>query len=270
MVFAKFSSVIFLALISAQTALGVDHIYSEVLLKKLNQRIGKVLSESLEAQVFIEEDLSLAMKTLESAKIKWENTLSELPYLFSDAGKKTIFLSRYYSFNTTKEEQVSLVTEILFNLKRQLEGSTLSIPQARIRIFAQKFSSLLLGETDSCSLSLSPLPTLLTRSQRDKFTPELISLLEARDYTYESTWAENIVWIEAKETTDGGCGGNNRNKIELTFSLVNLRQQKSETISKATGTSCGYSDQHKNEALNKLMKKIRSQLPKCNHALETF
>jgi hypothetical protein len=271
MVFGKINWLVFIALVlTAQKAISADLIYSEVLLKKLNQRIEKVLSESVEAQVFVEEDLTGAIQTLDRAAIKWENSFSQYPYLFSDSGKKTVSLSQFTSFNTTYEEQVVLVTEILFNIKRQLDGSTLSVPKTRIQLFAQKFSPRLLNEVDDCSLSLSPLPSLLTRAQRDEFNSELVSLLEPRGYAYESTWGSNVVWVEAKEHTDAECHGNNRNILDLKLTLVSLQKQKSEELISVTGTSCGFDYSHKDQAMKNLIKKMKRNLPKCNRAFRNF
>jgi hypothetical protein len=271
MVFGKINWLVFVAIVlTAQKAVAADLIYSEVLLKKLNQRIERVLSESTEAQVFLEEDLTGAIQTLDRASVKWENTFSQYPFLNSDSGKKTVGLSKFMSFNTTITEQVVLVTEILFNIKRQLDGSTLFVPKARIQLFAQKFSPRLLNAVDDCSLSLSPLSPTLTRTQRDEFTTELVSLIESREYAYESTWANNVIWLEVKERTDGGCRGNNRNIMEIKLTLVSLQKQMSEELVSVSGTSCGYSDSHKDEAMKNLIKKMKRNLPKCNRAFRNF
>lgn len=243
-----------------------DHVYTEVVLKKIAQRIEKMLSESLEAQVFIEEDLNQAVKVIKNAQIKWQNSYSQFPTIFQNGANRSLRLSKYLSMKSTSNEQIIITLEILFHIKRQLEGSTLQIPKVRIKLFAQKFSPILLSETDSCSTSTFPLPSSLPLAQRDEFQLELISLLESRGHSYDSTWGTNIIWIDAKERTDGECNGNNRNIFELSMKLINIKEQTGEIIAQAVGTSCGYSESHKEQALKKLIKEIKSALPKCNSA----
>ncbi len=247
-------------------AWGADNVYSEVVIKKIAQRIQKTLTESVEAQVFLDEDLTEAIKVLTLAEIKWRDSLSQYPFLSRERSKYSITLSKHLSMKGPNHEQVTSTLEILYLIKRQLEGSTLLIPTTRIKLFSQKFSPRLLDVLNSCSISTFPLPFSLSATQRDEFNSELVSLLEARGYSYESTWGAMVVWLSAKEKTDGGCNGGNRNLFDLSVRLINLEEQIGFDVASATGTSCGYSIKHKEEALKKLIKTMKSALPKCNIA----
>lgn len=243
-----------------------DHIYSEVALKKISQRIQKTLVESLEAQVFLEEDLSRAIQVLEKAQIKWVNSFSQYPILSAESVNRTIGMSKYLSMKGPSTEQVIITLEILFHIKRQLEGSTLFIPNARIKLFSQKFAPRLFEVSNPCSISIYPLPPTLSPTQRDEFNSQLISLLEARGHSYDSTWNTSTLWLSTKERTDGGCNGKNRNIFETSIRLINLEEQTGIDIAEGTGTSCGYSTEHKDESLKKLIKSLKTALPKCTIA----
>lgn len=236
---------------------------SEVFVKKMNDRIQALLKSSLEAQVFLGEDLLAASDLLDSAEIVWTEDLSQYPFL----NGQQIYLSEAFSFQASNPEKIVLVMEILFHLKRQLEASQLPLPEVRIHLFAQKFSPILLGEKGSCTFSLYPLQIPLTSSQRENVTKNVLSLISSSEFEYDSKWAEWILVIKGKERTDGGCHGNNRNIMEVQVELFNMRELASTVIAKVRTESCGYETKHRDEMTKKLSKEIKKHMPKCHNAL---
>jgi hypothetical protein len=237
--------------------------YKEAYLKKLNDRIQLVLRNSNEANIFLGEDLLEASKILDSASIKWINNYSALPYLNSTDRGPEITLSANSSFSATDEQKVVLIMEILFQVKRQHEGSLLLVPKTRILLFARKFHPEIMAENDPCGLSVFPLQIKAYQFGREEFLSRLLSYLPENHYNYASKKANWVLWIEGKESTDGGCGGSNRNIMKAAAYLFNVKEKQIITLGEVTTKSCSRDTDHIDLALRRLNRKIKNNIPNC-------
>ncbi len=235
----------------------------EILLKETNVRILYLLRNSNEAAAFLREDLTDVLKTLENAKIQWSENIDEKPFLIHEEGVNTIYLSKHFSFVGPYENTLSTVLNILFSLKRQLEMSRMPHPTLRIELFAKKFSPILFSEESSCGLSLYPLSFPLKSTQREKLYKQLLSLLSKKGIGFSSKWADLIMWIDLKRSSDLGCWGNNRNIIELTVNSINVHNQKKNTHTIVKQTACGYDTPNMDVAINKALKNLKHNFPAC-------
>lgn len=231
-----------------------DKIAQEVFLKKINQRFSEVLKESTEARVFLDEDLRSASEFLALAKIKWLPTYQEgAQLLLIERGM--VGLSQHYSFMTSPIAQVEILMEFLFQLKRQLEGSTLFIPQARIKLFAQRYAPMLLSEDDPCSLSLFPFAFEISDEVRADFTYNALKKIARKNYSYQSTWSRRVMVVEKIKS----------NKVTLRASLLDWRNLSAQVIAESSALSRGDEREALANALRKLSKRINNHLPACNH-----
>lgn len=249
------------------SALGQSHQVREALLKSLNTRVQTLLKTSIEAQVFLAEDLTETIKLLATSKIIWADSYSDYPFLISSQNGGEIILSTHFGFKGTPEAKTAFFIKLLFNLKRQLEGSRDLIPEFRLKIFSKKFSSSLFDEDDKCDISIHELKQTHS-SIRGPLFNESLSRLSLAGYSYHSSRPHWILVINGKEKTDTGCQGNNRNIYSLEAELVNTRTGQSSKLLSAEGASCGHSQKHYRKSLKKFLKKIKHQLPKCNETLD--
>lgn len=226
----------------------------EVFLKKLNQRFLQVLRDSNEARVFLDEDLSHTSQFLAHTKIKWLKTYQEGAQLLILDDGMMIGLSQHYSFMASPVDQVEILVEFLFQLKRKLEGSSLFIPYMRIKLFAQKYAPIILTETDPCSLSLYSLDLKVSDEARSDFSTNALKNLTKKNYSYHSTWSRWIILVEKTQSFE-----NQRSQMTLTASLLDWKNLAKEVISE---TSTSGKDVEK--ALKKLSKQINNQLPACD------
>ncbi len=249
------------------SALGQGHQAREALLKSLNTRVHTLLKTSIEAQVFLDEDLTETIKLLATSKITWADSYSDYPFLMSSQNGGEIILSTHFGFKGTPETKTAFFIKLLFNLKRQLEGSRDFLPEFRIKIFSKKFSTILFDELDNCDISIHELTQIQT-SIRGLLFNESLSRLSSAGYSYHSSRPHWILVINGKEKTDTECQGNNRNIYTLEAELVNTRTSQISKLLRAEGTSCGHSQKHYKKSLKRFLKKIRHQLPKCTDTLD--
>lgn len=239
----------------------------EALLKGLNTRLQTLLRSSIEAQVFLDEDLTESVKLLSSSKINWVDSLSEYPFVITSQNGGEITLSKHLGFKGSPEAKTSLLVTMLFNIKRQLEVGTLPLPNFRIKIFSRKFSSYIFDRTDSCDISVFQLNRVHSSIKTEILT-KTISKTQEKGFTYHSSRPAWILMITGKETTDTGCGGDNRNIYRLSAELLNMRTSETKSLPSSEGTSCGFSENHYKKAAKEFIKTINNQLPKCTQTLE--
>ncbi len=262
----KYSILLAFALLTAHAfAQGVSS--KEAILKSWNKRIETLIKSSIEARVFLDEDLTEAIKLLETSKIIWADSYSEYPLLMSTQNGGEIILSKHFGLKGSAETKTNFIIKSLFNLKRQMEGSRDFLPEFRIKLFSKKFSSYLFDETDNCTLSVHELNNIHNSIRSSLFTIAVKKLTNA-GYSYHSSRPNWVVVINGKETSDTGCRGNNRNIYRLTTELVNTRTGESTALLSTEGTSCGYSQKHYKRSLKQFTKKIKTQIPKCLQTLD--
>lgn len=249
------------------SAQGQSHQAKEALLKSLNTRVQTLLKTSIEAQVFLDEELTETTKLLATSKITWADSYSDYPFLMSSQNGGEIILSTHFGFKGTAEAKTAFFIKLLFNLKRQLEGSRDFLPEFRIKIFSRKFSPILFDEVDNCDISIHELKQTHS-SIRGSLFNESLTRLSSAGYSYHSSRPNWVLVINGKEKTDTECRGNNRNIYSLEAELVNTRTGQSSKLFSAEGTSCGHSQKHYKRSLKRFLKKIKHQLPKCTETLD--
>lgn len=240
-----------------QVALGVTEFkIKETVIKKINQRFLSIVKTSTVASVFLVEDLIEASEFLVTAKIKWPEQYSGTPYIFEKEHGGLFALSSEYSFKTTDEKKLSLLVTILFQLKRQLEGSYDPIPEFRIELFAKKFAPIILSEKDFCGFSIEPINFEIDSKDKESFFNDLLKLARKKEYQYDSRWANWVLWIEGESFT--------ANSFTTKAVLINWQTMTSLQLGEAVGKSNFNFDRSKRISLKKLMTLIEKNFPDCH------
>jgi hypothetical protein len=243
-------------------AFALDKTAEEVFLKKLNQRLSLLLRESYEASVFLEEDLTKASEFLARAKIIWLPTYTTGAKLIFESNTHSIGLSEHYSFKAAPTDRVEILLDFLFQLKRQLEGSSLPLPQMRIKLFAQKFHRQIFHDA-GCSLSLFPLPLAFPKDLRDGFVANLLKATKDKDYQYDSKWSRFVLMVEIGQTFSSSCFGMSRSRLTLSARLLDWKNLTYHSVSEVIDSSCDGVMVVREKLLKQFLKKINQMMPTC-------
>lgn len=256
------SFLIFIILMPLSGA-STDLKLKETILLSINERILSVLKSSTEANIFLGEDLLEASEFLSSAKIKWLKTYSEAPYIYEMQPNGIIGLNSDYSFKTTEENKVILLVEILFHLKRQIEGSLLPLPHLRIELFAKKFATVILSEKNFCSFALRPIEFSIESYLKNSFLDDLTRIIRKKNYYYDSKWANWVLWIEGESLTDSACAGFSRKTFKSSALLINWQTMEVYPLGESEASSCSGLGIAQKKSLNKLIHKVKKHIPTC-------
>ncbi len=236
----------------------------EMFLKTTNDKILRFLKDSNEARIYLDDDLIPASEILQKSTLRWKNTVSEIPVLYPTENGYELWLSQFYSFKSTTENQLSTVLSILYHIQRQLNLSIAPLPQARMRIFSKKFSGWILKGTESCTFS--PL----------SFKKEFIEVSELKDVVSEilkkkkfsrNSQSEYGLWIGTSLKSDAGCNGNNRNILNIEIKLIHISSLETLYSSSESYTSCKPITAIPKELIQKVSKKIKKDLADCNNTI---